>query len=82
MALGTGFFGLGAFFFVFALIFLAAFFAVYLIPTFQAYKTGRSGWWVYLICVFVGPLGLAALIAWFAYFKDKPTRLGNSDIVI
>jgi len=81
-----GLFGLGLALGLAALLLIllvgVALLVLFLLPTFQAYKAKRSGWWVYLICFFVGPLNLAAVIAWFAYFKGNPTKLGNSDIVI
>ncbi|MHB8632886.1 MAG: hypothetical protein ACYDBQ_02800 [Thermoplasmatota archaeon] len=55
---------------------------LFLVPTFQARKAGRTGWWIYLICAFIGPLNIAALIAWFAYFKKNPTKLGSSDLTL
>ncbi|MES2154101.1 MAG: hypothetical protein V4510_03110 [bacterium] len=71
----------GAFFLVW-LVIAVVLIVLFLLPTIQAYKAKRSGWWVYLICFFITPLNIAALIAWFAHFKTHPTKLGQSDIVI
>lgn len=75
-------FGIGTGFIVLAVVVLIALAILFLLPTIQARKAGRSGWWIYLICFFVSPLNLAALIAWFAYFKDHPTKLGDSGLVV
>lgn len=82
---GQGWEGFGAFFGAFFLLFLLfaiALLILFLLPTFQAYKAGRTGWWIYLIAVFIQPFGLVGLIAWFAYFKKNPTKLGDSGIVL
>lgn len=46
--------------------------ALSIVVTVQAYQAGRKGWWVYLICIFINPLNLVAIIAWFAYLKKNP----------
>ena len=43
-----------------------------IVVTVQAYKAGRQGWWVYLIAVFVSPLNLVAVIAWYAHLRRNP----------
>lgn len=74
--------GLSLFVLLLVILVGVALLVLFLIPTFQAYKAKRSGWWIYLICVFIGPLNIAALIAWFAYFRNNPTRLGSSQIFL
>ena len=76
MAMLGIFAGLGLVFWLFyILVFVAA-----ILATVQAYQAKRSGWWIYLICIFIGPLNLIAAVAWFAYFKTNPTKLGNLTI--
>lgn len=65
---GGFFFG---FFFVWLLLVVVVV-ALSIIVTVQAYQAGREGWWVYLIAVFISPLNLVAVIAWFAYLKQNP----------
>ena len=53
-------------------------FALCIYVTVLAHRAGRSGWWIYLICAFISPLNLVAVIAWFAHLKDHPWKLGTS----
>lgn len=43
-----------------------------IITVVEAYRAGREGWWLYLIALFISPLNLVAVIAWFAYLKHNP----------
>jgi len=49
-----------------------------LLPTLESRRMRRSGWWVYLVCFCLPALNLVALVAWLAYFRSNPTRLGKS----
>lgn len=71
MGFGAGVFGL------FGLLGLAVF-VLAIVVTVQAYRAGRTGWWVYLICVFFSPLNLVAVVAWFVHLKDHPWKWGDS----
>jgi len=51
------------------------FLALAILTVVQAYKAQRT-WWVYLICMFIGPLNLVAIIAWFAHFRKNPKKVG------
>lgn len=42
------------------------------IVTVQAYKAKREGWWLYLIAIFLPPLDLVAVIAWFVHLRRDP----------
>ena len=44
----------------------------------EAYRLGRSGWWIYLICLFISPLNLVALIAWHVHLKKNPWKLSDT----
>ena len=79
---GEGFGALfGAFFIVFLLIGIAILVA-WILAIVQAYKAGRSGWWLYLVAGLIPVGAIAATIAWFVYFKANPTKLGSSDLVL
>lgn len=75
---GGGFlFGLGVFVFILGLLALAVV-VLSIVVVVQAYKAGRSGWWLYLIAVFITPLNLVSVIGWFAYWKHHPVMLGDT----
>lgn len=42
------------------------------VVTVEAYKAGREGWWIYLIAIFLSPLNLIAVIAWYAHLRKNP----------
>lgn len=67
---------LGAFVLLWVLLVLVGLtvFVLAIVVTVQAYKDGRQGWWVYLIAVFISPLNLVSVIAWFAYLRKNPVR--------
>ncbi len=71
MAIGP-FEGVFLIFFFLILAIGLAILALSIVVTVQAYQAGREGWWVYLIAIFINPLNLVAIIAWFAYLKDNP----------
>jgi hypothetical protein len=66
------FFGLGILFFLFLIAIGITILVLGIIVTMQAYKAGRTGWWIYLIAIFISPLNLVAIILWFAMWKQKP----------
>lgn len=63
---------------VVVLLVLVAAALVLLLPTLEARRMRRSGWWVYLVCFCLPALNFLAVIAWFAYFRGNPTRFGTA----
>lgn len=65
---------LGPFLVLWLLVVLVALavFVMSILVTVEAYRVGRQGWWVYLIAVFVSPLNLVSVIAWYAYLRRNP----------
>lgn len=75
---GGGFLmGLGIFMVLLGLLALAVV-VLSIVVVVQAYKAGRTGWWLYLIAVFMAPLNLVSVIGWFAYWKHHPVMLGDT----
>lgn len=57
---------------VMVMLFALTVFVLGMLVTMEAYRVGRQGWWVYLIAVFVVPLNLVAVVAWYAYLDRNP----------